>query len=178
MLFRFVSHDLRTPLTSMVSYVDLLREEGLDSENADEYLDIIQKKTERLQKLTEDLFEAAKASSGDLPTDIQFVQVQSIVEQALVETSEGIEDREVDVICNYKIENPKVMADGKLLWRVMENLLGNISKYALERSRAYIDVDEADEMIRIEIKNISKKPLNISADERAEIGRASCRERV
>ena len=119
-----VSHDLRTPLTSMVSYVDLLREEGLDSENADEYLDIIQKKTERLQKLTEDLFEAAKASSGDLPTDIQSVQVQSIVEQALVETSEGIEEREVDVICNYKIENPKVMADGKLLWRVMENLLG------------------------------------------------------
>lgn len=163
-----VSHDLRTPLTSMVSYVDLLREEGLDSENADEYLDIIQKKTERLQKLTEDLFEAAKASSGDLPTDIQSVQVQSIVEQALVETSEGIEDREVDVICNYKIENPKVMADGKLLWRVMENLLGNISKYALERSRAYIDVDEADEMIRIEIKNISKEPLNISADELVE----------
>lgn len=163
-----VSHDLRTPLTSMVSYVDLLRKEGLDSENADEYLDIIQKKTERLQKLTEDLFEAAKASSGDLPTDIQSVQVQSIVEQALVETSEGIEDREVDVICNYKIENPKVMADGKLLWRVMENLLGNISKYALERSRAYIDVDEADEMIRIEIKNISKEPLNISADELVE----------
>lgn len=163
-----VSHDLRTPLTSMVSYVDLLREEGLDSENADEYLDIIQKKTERLQKLTEDLFEAAKASSGDLPTDIQSVQVQSIVEQALVETSEGIEDREVDVICNYKIENPKVMADGKLLWRVMENLLGNISKYALERSRAYINVDEADEMIRIEIKNISKEPLNISADELVE----------
>ena len=163
-----VSHDLRTPLTSMVSYVDLLREEGLDSENADEYLDIIQKKTERLQKLTEDLFEAAKASSGDLPTDIQSVQVQSIVEQALVETSEGIEDREVDVICNYKIENPKVMADGKLLWRVMENLLGNISKYALERSRAYIDVDETDEMIRIEIKNISKEPLNISADELVE----------
>lgn len=160
-----VSHDLRTPLTSMVSYVDLLREEGLDSENADEYLDIIQKKTERLQKLTEDLFEAAKASSGDLPTDIQSVQVQSIVEQALVETSERIEEREVDVICNYRIENPKVMADGKLLWRVMENLLGNISKYALERSRAYIDVDEADEMIRIEIKNISKEPLNISADE-------------
>lgn len=163
-----VSHDLRTPLTSMVSYVDLLREEGLDSENADEYLDIIRKKTERLQKLTEDLFEAAKASSGDLPTDIQSVQVQSIVEQALVETSEGIEEREVDVICNYKIENPKVMADGKLLWRVMENLLGNISKYALERSRAYIDVDEADEMIRIEIKNISKEPLNISADELVE----------
>lgn len=163
-----VSHDLRTPLTSMVSYVDLLREEGLDSENADEYLDIIQKKTERLQKLTEDLFEAAKASSGDLPTDIQFVQVQSIVEQALVETSERIEEREVDVICNYRIENPKVMADGKLLWRVMENLLGNISKYALERSRAYIDVDEADEMIRIEIKNISKEPLNISADELVE----------
>lgn len=163
-----VSHDLRTPLTSMVSYVDLLREEGLDSENADEYLDIIQKKTERLQKLTEDLFEAAKASSGDLPTDIQSVQVQSIVEQALVETSERIEEREVDVICNYKIENPKVMADGKLLWRVMENLLGNISKYALERSRAYIDVDEADEMIRIEIKNISKEPLNISADELVE----------
>lgn len=163
-----VSHDLRTPLTSMVSYVDLLREEGLDSENADEYLDIIQKKTERLQKLTEDLFDAAKASSGDLPTDIQSVQVQSIVEQALVETSEGIEEREVDVICNYKIENPKVMADGKLLWRVMENLLGNISKYALERSRAYIDVDETDEMIRIEIKNISKEPLNISADELVE----------
>lgn len=163
-----VSHDLRTPLTSMVSYVDLLREEGLDSENADEYLDIIQKKTERLQKLTEDLFEAAKASSGDLPTDIQSVQVQSIVEQALVETSERIEERKVDVICNYRIENPKVMADGKLLWRVMENLLGNISKYALERSRAYIDVDEADEMIRIEIKNISKEPLNISADELVE----------
>ncbi len=160
-----VSHDLRTPLTSMVSYVDLLRKEGFDSENADEYLDIIQNKTKRLQKLTEDLFEAAKASSGDMPTDIKAVQVQSIVEQALVETADRIKERQVEVICNYKTENPSVMADGKLLWRVMENLLSNISKYALEHSRAYIDVTEDDDTMRIEIKNISKEPLNISEEE-------------
>ena len=161
-----VSHDLKTPLTSMVSYVDLLKTEGLDSENAPEYLDIIDEKTRRLQKLTEDLFEAAKASSGSIPVNMERIDMTSIISQALAEVGSRLEAANLDVIIDCKAETSFVRADGQLLWRVMENLLVNVSKYALSGSRVYIDVsDGGDGCLLMEIKNMSKDRLNIDADE-------------
>ena len=160
-----VSHDLRTPLTSMVSYVDLLKTEGLDSENAPMYLEIIDEKTRRLRKLTEDLFEAAKASSGNIPVDINRIEMTSIVNQAMAEMEERLSENNLDVIFTNKAESIFVMADGQLLWRVIENLLTNVSKYALPASRVYIDITEENDMICLDVKNMSKDRLNISADE-------------
>ena len=162
-----VSHDLKTPLTSMVSYVDLLKEEGLESDNASEYLEIIDEKTSRLQKLTEDLFEAAKASSGDIPVNLERIEMGAVVNQALVELDENLEKNHIQVIYSKKTEEDYVMADGKLFWRIIDNLLTNVGKYALPYSRAYIDISDAPmgNRIRLEVKNISREPLNIDAEE-------------
>lgn len=182
-----VSHDLKTPLTSMVSYVDLLKKEGLDSPNAAEYLKIIDEKTDRLRVLTENLFEAAKASSGAMPVHAEAIDLGALVSQSLgemdsklrakglvtivkngaaKEASEAADTGESDAgSVSGSGQGPKVLADGQLLWRVIENLLSNASKYALENSRVYIDISRNGEMISLEVKNISKEQLNISSDE-------------
>jgi len=167
-----VSHDLKTPLTSMVTYIDLLKTEGLDSENAPEYLRILDEKTERLRHLTEDLFEAAKASSGAMPVHLEKVELLSLINQGLGEMDQRIQASGLDFIINADRDKYYVMADGQLLWRVVENLFGNVLKYALENSRVYIDVKEigtksesVTSVITLEMKNISKNPLNINADE-------------
>lgn len=173
-----VSHDLKTPLTSMVSYIDLLKTEGLDSENAPEYLNILDQKTERLTKLTEDLFEAAKASSGAMPVNLEKIDLPALLHQSLGEMSKGIEESGLEFIINAPEERYFVTADGRLLWRVVENLLGNVLKYAQEKSRVYIEIKElksgkevngvrstAGNMVILEIKNISRQALNIEPDE-------------
>ena len=164
-----VSHDLKTPLTSMISYVDLMKKEGLDSPNAPEYLDIIDQKTQRLKVLTENLFEAAKASSGAIPVNMEAIDITSLLTQSLAEMEERLSAKSLDVQVKNLCEGTRVVADGQLMWRVIENLLGNVSKYALEGSRVYIDVREIsvkgrDDVV-LEIKNISRDQLNISADE-------------
>ena len=164
-----VSHDLKTPLTSMISYVDLMKKEGLDSPNAPEYLDIIDQKTQRLKVLTENLFEAAKASSGAIPVNMEAIDITSLLTQSLAEMEERLSSKSLDVQVKNLCEGTRVVADGQLMWRVMENLLGNVSKYALEGSRVYIDVREIsvkgrDDVV-LEIKNISRDQLNISAEE-------------
>ena len=166
-----VSHDLKTPLTSMVSYIDLLKKEGLDSPNAPEYLKILDEKTERLRVLTEELFEAAKASSGAIPVNMEEIALGSIVSQSLGEMDPKLAARGLEAIVRNECGSegaepgaPKVMADGQLLWRVMENLLGNVAKYALENSRVYVNISRSDGIL-LEIKNISKEELNISEEE-------------
>lgn len=171
-----VSHDLKTPLTSMSAYIDLLKKEGLDSPNAPEYLDIIDKKTQRLKVLTENLFEAAKASSGAIPVSIGEIDLAALVTQSLAEMDEKLSARGLTAIVRNECEGDpdgcRVMADGQLLWRVIENILGNVSKYALAGSRVYVNVsklvsqrpDRASKVL-LEVKNISADPLNISADE-------------
>ena len=171
-----VSHDLKTPLTSMAAYIDLLKQEGLDSPNAAEYLDVIDKKTQRLKVLTENLFEAAKASSGAIPVTMGEIDLAALVSQSLAEMEEKLSARGLTVIvrneCEGQPEGCRVLADGQLLWRVVENVLGNVSKYALAGSRVYINLsklvsqkpDQPDRIL-LEVKNISAEPLNISADE-------------
>ena len=166
-----VSHDLKTPLTSMVSYVDLLKTEGLDSPNAPSYLEIIDEKTQRLRVLTEDLFEAAKTSSGAIPVNMESIVLAAPVSQSLGEMGEKLSAKGLDVIVKNEIEDSSahgvgVMADGQLLWRVIENLLSNVSKYALEGSRVYVNISSPeDSKVLLEIKNISASELNISAEE-------------
>ncbi|MBQ9961161.1 MAG: HAMP domain-containing histidine kinase [Firmicutes bacterium] len=160
-----VSHDLKTPLTSMISYVHLMKEEGLDSPNAPEYLEILDKKTQRLKSLTENLFEAAKASSGNIPVNIEEIDLEALLTQSLGEMEERLALRNLDVHVKNMCDSTRIYADGQLMWRVIENLLGNISKYALEGSRVYINMKDTDNMVLLEVKNISQEALNIPADE-------------
>ncbi|MBQ3291874.1 MAG: GHKL domain-containing protein [Mogibacterium sp.] len=160
-----VSHDLKTPLTSMISYLDILEKEGLDSPDAPAHLAVVKEKTERLRTLTEELFEAAKASSGNIPCEITDIDLAALIDQSLAEMGDRLDSKELVVKKNIKAENTMVRADGKLLYRVLENLLSNISKYALEKSRVYIDVTDRNNMLLMEVKNISRDELNISTDE-------------
>ena len=160
-----VSHDIRTPLTATISYIDLLKNEGLDGPHAEEYLKIISDKTDRLKKLTDDLFEAAKASSGDIPVDIEKLDMNAIVGQALAELDESINKNKIEVILTNHAENTMVYADGKLLWRVIENILTNVTKYALTGTRAYMDIFEKEDTVVLEVKNMSRDQLNISSQE-------------
>lgn len=166
-----VSHDLKTPLTSIITYIDLLKREGLDSADAPKYLDILDQKSIRLKKLTEDLFDAAKASSGAIPVKFEKMDLLSLINQGLGEMSDRIEASNLEFRLTAEKEKHYVRADGQLLWRVVENLLGNVLKYAQENSRVYIDIKEQGggngklPMTVLEIKNISKVELNIDADE-------------
>lgn len=159
-----VSHDIRTPLTSIITYVDLLKNEQ-DQKKVGEYLEIIDQKSQRLKVLTEDLFEAAKASSGNIPVTFEKIDVVSLITQGLGELDDKIQDRQLE----FKISQPKdkvyIEADGKLLWRAIENLLSNIFKYALEGSRVYIEIIDFGTEVKLIIKNISAYALNISPDE-------------
>ncbi len=160
-----VSHDLKTPLTSIITYVDLLKTEGLNSENADKYLGIIDSKSQRLKSLTEDLFEAAKATSGNITVNSERLNVASLISQGLGELSDKIEESGLTFKTSMPAENLYVTADGKLLWRVVENLLSNVFKYALPNSRVYINVENYEEKVDIVIKNISAYELNIKEEE-------------
>ncbi len=160
-----VSHDLKTPLTSIITYVDLLKNEGLHSENAEKYLGIIDNKSQRLKALTEDLFEAAKASSGSIAVNLEKLDAVSLITQGLGELSDKIEVSGLNFKTNMPSSKLLVYADGKLLWRVIENLLSNVFKYALPNSRVYIDVFATADNVKIVIKNISAYELNINEEE-------------
>lgn len=161
-----VSHDLKTPLTSMISYLDILNKEGLDSPDAAKYLEIVNEKTMKLKTLTEDLFEAAKASSGSIPCEITAIDLSQMIEQEIAEFGDVFQEKGLEIIRKTEADDTTVQADGKLLARVIENLLTNISKYALEGSRVYIDLSENGiNNLRLDIKNISRDQLNISAEE-------------
>jgi signal transduction histidine kinase len=160
-----VSHDIKTPLTSIISYVDLLKREGLNSDNAPKYLDILERKSNRLKKLTEDLFEAAKATSGSIEPKFERVHINSLVEQLLGELDEKI--NEADLIFKVSASSDRIYAkaDGRLLSRVMENLLSNIFKYSLTGSRVYIVISEDENYVYVSFKNISAYELNIPVNE-------------
>ncbi|WP_223592512.1 HAMP domain-containing sensor histidine kinase [Neobacillus bataviensis] len=159
-----VSHDIRTPLTSIITYVDLLKGEEV-TPRAAEYINILDQKSKRLKLLTDDLFEAAKATSGNISVDFEKIDIVSLVTQGLGEVNDKIEDLNLQFKLNHPKDKVYISADGKLLWRSIENLLSNIFKYALSGSRVYIDIEDAGNEIQITFKNISAYELNISADE-------------
>ena len=158
-----VSHDIKTPLTSIVNYVDLLQKPHSDQEGA-QYLEVLDRQAKRLKKLTEDLVEASKASTGNLPVSLAPTSVDELVSQAVEEYRDRLEQRKLEVVVSLQ-RGLTVLADGKLLWRVLDNLLGNAGKYALPGTRVYVTALTRGRQVVIAVKNISREPLNIDADE-------------
>lgn len=163
-----VSHDLKTPLTSIINYVDLLKKEELDNQKAAEYLLILDEKSARLKQLIEDLIEASKASSGNLAVAAEKVDLYQLVMQAYGEYEEKIEKAGLDIRTNIVEKDIFVRADGKHLWRIIENLLSNALKYSMANSRVYINIDKNEKYGLLTIKNISAFPLEISPEQLTE----------
>ena len=159
-----VSHDLKTPLTSIVSYVDLLKQEPIGSEAAGEYLEVLDRQSQRLKKLIEDLVEASKASTGNISVEKAPVDVGMLLGQALGEYSQRLEQAGLTPVLRLPEEPCLVMADGRLLWRVFDNLLGNIVKYAMPGTRVYLTLEPGD-TVTAAFRNISREPLEVSAEE-------------
>lgn len=159
-----VSHDLKTPLTSILNYSDLLSKEDNSQEEAKEYAKIINEKSNKLRVLIEDLFEVSKATSNNIELDRQELDFNSLVAQSIGEWEDKIKENNIEIISNLPEEKVMLSIDGQKFSRVLDNLFSNISKYALENSRVYVDLrDEGG--VKLTIKNISKYPLNISAEE-------------
>lgn len=160
-----VSHDIKTPLTSIGIYVDLLKKEDIDNPKAQEYLEVLDRQSKRLKKLTEDLVEASKASSGVIPVDCQPTNVNVLLSQLEGEYEERLQKAELTMIVHPAAGDPVVLADGKLLSRVMDNLMNNIGKYAMPGTRVYAAAAADEKESTISIKNVSRNELNVSADE-------------
>lgn len=160
-----VSHDLKTPLTGIVTYIDLLKKEELPGEKARAYVVVLERQSARLKKLTEDLVEASKAAAGAIAVEWQTLDAAELLSQSVGEYSERLADAGITPVVNVPEGPVPARTDGRLLWRVMDNLIGNVVKYALPGTRAYFDLSQAGNLVRIEIKNISSQALNISADE-------------
>ena len=163
-----VSHDIKTPLTSIINYVDLLKRENPEDPKIRGYLEVLENKAQRLKVLTEDVVEASKASTGNITlemTDLNFVE---LVHQVIGEFEEKFEERNLTMVVHFDEEEAIISADGRRLWRVLENVFGNVSKYAMENTRVYVDVKVDRPIVQLSLKNISAQPLNISADELTE----------
>ena len=160
-----VSHDIKTPLTSIVNYVDLLKKEDIPSPIAREYIAVLDRQSKRLKKLTEDLVEASKASSGALPVDLQPTDVNVLFSQIVGEYQDRLADCHLTLVAQPPEGQPVVAADSKLLSRVMDNLVSNICKYAMPETRVYVSGTVADGQMTLSFKNVSRAELNISPDE-------------
>ena len=159
-----VSHDIKTPLTSIVNYVDLLKKEDIQDAKILEYIDVLDRQTSRLKKLTEDLVEASKASTGNVAVALERTDLTELLQQSVGEYAERFAANHIEAVVRSE-ETAFVMADGRLLWRVLDNLLGNICKYSLPGTRVYADISKTAGKAAITMKNISQYPLNITSDE-------------
>ena len=160
-----VSHDIKTPLTSIINYVDLLKKENIQNQKVNEYIQILDNKSQRLKKLTEDLVEASKASSGNVKLNMEEINLKELINQTIGEFKDKFEKNNLKIETKMPDKEIKIKADNRYIYRIVENLFGNIAKYALDNSRVYIDIEEEKNKVKITIKNISKDKLNISSDE-------------
>lgn len=163
-----VSHDIKTPLTSIINYVDLLQKEELHNEKAAEYLEVLERQSSKLKKLIEDLVEASKASSGNISVVKEELDVGVFLIQTVGEFEEKLSAAGLELIINKPEETFYILADGRHLWRVVDNLMNNICKYAQPHSRVYVNLGTQSEYVEITFRNMSKFPLNISSDELTE----------
>ena len=163
-----VSHDIKTPLTSIINYVDLIKREKIQDPRIQGYLEVLEQKSQRLKTLTEDLVEASKASSGNLKLDMTSIDFVELIYQTNGEFEEKFALRHLELVSTLPDDTMLIEADGRYLWRVLENLYNNAFKYAMEHSRVYVDIAKEEENILFTIKNISENPLNIRADELTE----------
>jgi signal transduction histidine kinase len=162
-----VSHDIKTPLTSIISYTDLLSKEE-QTEKGREYLEILRRQSNRLKKLTDDVVEASKASSGTIAMELAPCDLKILLEQTAGEYREKTEARGLSVILCLPEESTIISADGQKLWRIFENLMNNVCKYALSGTRVYLNLAEEDGIARITFRNVSEQPLNLSPEELTE----------
>jgi signal transduction histidine kinase len=160
-----VSHDLKTPLTSIINYVDLLDNENISDEKRKTYLGILKERSQRLKVLIEDLFEASKAASGNLELHMEDLDPISLLRQTLGEFEDKIIISNLEFIKKIPDKKINIYADGKKTFRVFQNLISNILKYSLNGTRVYIDIEEKDDFVSITFKNISKYPLNFTEEE-------------
>lgn len=160
-----VSHDIKTPLTSIINYVDLLKKEKMPNKQAEEYLNILDNKSQRLKRLTEDLVEASKASSGNIKLNIEKLNVNELLKQVSGEFEDKFKSRNLEEVMSLPEKNVYINADSRYMYRILENMYSNISKYAMDNTRVYIDVIPNNNRITIQMKNISKEKLNISTEE-------------
>ena len=160
-----VSHDIKTPLTSIINYIDLLKKENIQGEKANEYLNILDNKSQRLKKLTEDLVEASKASSGSIKLNLEKLNVNELIKQVSGEFEDKFKANNLQEIITLPEKDIFIEADSRYMYRILENMYSNISKYAMEGTRVYVDIEEKDNKVLIQLKNVSSQKLNISADE-------------
>ena len=163
-----VSHDIKTPLTSIINYVDILKREDIKDEKIKGYIDILDEKSKRLKTLTEDVLEASKASSGNIKLYMQNLDIIELLRQTAGEFEEKMELNGLSLICNFPEEAGIIYADGRRMWRIYENILNNAVKYSMKGTRVYLDVEVKDDKVYVMLKNISAYQLNISADQLTE----------
>lgn len=160
-----VSHDIKTPLTSIINYVDLLGKETIDHPKAEEYLEVLSRQSARLKKLIEDLIEASKASTGNLKVNMEVCDAGVTLVQTIGEYEEKLANSRIELQIKEPEEQIKLQADSRHLWRVFDNLMNNICKYAQPGTRAYVNLERENDQARITFRNISREPLNISSEE-------------
>lgn len=160
-----VSHDLKTPLTSIINYVDLIKKEDVENETVNEYIGVLDRQSSRLKKLIEDLIEASKASTGNIQVNFAPCDAGILLSQAVAEYTERAQKSNLELVVTTDDESHYIMADSRLLWRVYDNLLSNICKYAFPGTRVYLSVRKVGDRVVTIFKNISKAQLNISSDE-------------
>ena len=171
-----VSHDIKTPLTSIINYVDLLKKEQIDNEKASEYIDVLDQKSQRLKQLILDLIEASKTSTGNIELECMNLNLVELINQGLGEYEEKFGSLSLEVVKGFKVENAIINADGRRVFRIIDNILNNVSKYAQPNTRVYMDLNVvgANEgnpspgRVVFSVKNVSKEMLNISAEELTE----------
>ena len=160
-----VSHDLKTPLTSIVSYVDLLKRKDLAEEEKREYIEILDQKSQRLKVLVEDLFEMSKASSGDMPLSYQQLNLVALVREVVVEHEMGMDEKGLKLNLSYISDQINVQLDGQKTYRILSNLMSNITKYAMPKTRVYISISKDEEEVLLEFKNTSAVELTYQGEE-------------
>ena len=163
-----VSHDIKTPLTSIVNYVDLLKKEKIEDPKAAEYIDVLDRQAQRLRRLTENLVEASKAATGNIPVTLADIDTNVFLTQAVGEYQQRLSEQSLELVLTLDETSPHILADGQLLWRVLDNLLSNACKYAMPGTRVYLSSETQGDCVRIILRNISRDPLNVSAGELTE----------
>lgn len=160
-----VSHDIKTPLTSIINYVDILKREDIQDEKIRSYIEILDRKSQRLKHLTEDLVEASKISSGNINLNIDEINLKQLLKQTNGEFEEKFARKNLNLVCTLPENQMLIWADGRRMWRVIENLYNNAAKYAMPNTRVYVDGEFKNGKVVVTIKNVSEYPLNFSAEE-------------
>ena len=163
-----VSHDIKTPLTSIINYVDLLKRENIKDEKIRGYIDILDNKSQRLKQLTEDLVEASKVSSGNITLELIVMDFNELLQQTIGEFKDKFQNRNLTLIVNHPEIPVIIEADGRRVWRIIENIFNNIAKYAMPSTRVYIELKVVEGYMELAVKNVSEYALNITAEELTE----------